>query len=100
MVRQEGALLVARRAGHAIDVVVPVAFDVWNAEQRQQREVLLHCQAGGRGQVFARDEEWPRASSFVPCRAAQRVDERFVQSLAALARDAAVASLPRTRERI
>ena len=44
------------RRGQAVDVVVAVALDVREPEQRDQRQVLLHGEAGLRGQVFAGQE--------------------------------------------
>ena len=42
-----------RAAGEAIDEVVAVALDMRQAHQRDQREVLLHADAGQRRQVLA-----------------------------------------------
>ena len=53
---QERQALALRPAGEAVDEVVAVALDVGQAEQRDQRQVLLHRKAGLRRQVLAREE--------------------------------------------
>ena len=53
---EERERLAERPAGEAVDEVMAVALDVGEAEQRDQREVLLHRQAGLRRQVLAREE--------------------------------------------
>ena len=50
-----------RSSGEAVDEVVAVALDVAEAQQRHQRQVLLHGETGLRRQVLAGEEERARA---------------------------------------
>ena len=88
---EERQALGVRPAGEAVDEVVAVALDVGQAEQRDQGQVLLHRQAGLRRQVLAREEEADVVALGVPEPAARQVDDRLVEALAVLRRDAAVA---------
>src|SRR4029079_19813997 len=100
MRRKEGALLGRARAlaGEPVDVVVTVALDMREAEQTDERQVLLHGKPSLRGQVLSGQEgSGPRDR--VRLRAARRVQQRLVESLATLAGHAAVAAAPRRRER-
>ena len=54
--RQESLLFVARQARHAVHVVVAVALDMRQPEQRDQREVLLQREPGLDGEVLAGHE--------------------------------------------
>ena len=87
-----------RQRRHAVDVVVAVALDVRDAQQVDQRQVLLHRQAGLRRQVFGRHEVARRACSAFQCRAARRVEHRLVEALAGLRRHAGVAARARLHE--
>ena len=60
---EEREALGQRPAGEAVDEVMPVALDVRQAEQRDQREVLLHGEPGLRRQVLARHEVAALAAS-------------------------------------
>ena len=88
---EERQALGLRPAVEAVDEVVAVALDVGQAEQRDQRQVLLHREARLRRQVLARQEVAAVAALGIPEPAARQVDERLVEALAVLRRDAAVA---------
>ena len=101
---REGRRFVRRRVAEAVAVVMAVALAVRQAEQREQREVLLHRESGLAGQVFGRHEVARRGTVSlrlrIPALAARAVDERLVQALAGLARDAAPAEFGGVREGI
>ncbi len=63
---EERQALAERPTGEAVDEVVAVALDVGEAEQRDEREVLLHGEAGLRRQVLAGEEEGAAAVLRVP----------------------------------
>ena len=86
-------------AGEAIDVMVPVALDVAESEHTCQCEVLLHRESRLHRQVFCRQEVAPRRRA-VPERTSGRVEQRFVDTLATLARNAGVAERARRRKRV
>src|SRR5713226_1056722 len=46
------------RLGKTVDIVMAVALGMGDADQRTQREILLHAEAGLTGQVLARHEEF------------------------------------------
>ena len=50
---QKRILLDLSQLGHPVDIVMPIALDVCDAEQRHQRQVLLQCQAGLDRQIVA-----------------------------------------------
>ncbi len=98
-VRGEESLLLRRRqVGHAVHVVVAVAFDVPDAQQRHQRQVLLQRQAGLDRQVLgAHDvaagagvERVVQPFLAVPEPAARAVEDGLVQTLAGLRRHAGI----------
>ena len=93
---EEGLRLGGRRVGKAVDVMVAVALGMGDAEEGAEREVLLHGKPGLAGEVFAGDEELLAARA--PFRRARRVDQRLVETLAGLRRDAAIAERARRRE--
>ena len=70
-----------------------VALDVRQAEERGEREVLLDRESGLDGEVLAGHEVIA-----APLGAARGVDDRLVDTLACLGRDAAVAQRLGTRE--
>ncbi len=100
MRRREIALLAHRRERHPVDEVVPVALDMRDAEQRHQRQVLLHADPGPGGQVLGRHEIAARLAVGVEFRHARGVQQRFVQALAVLARHPGIAELQRVWERV
>ena len=59
-----------RRIAKTVDIMVAVALGMGDADQRAEREILLHRQSRLAGQVLAGDEDtsrrprsiWPRAS--------------------------------------
>ena len=53
---EKPALLGRGQAGHAVDIVVAVAFDMSDADQIDQRQILLQREARLNGQVFAGHE--------------------------------------------
>jgi hypothetical protein len=59
----------------SVDVVVPVAFHMSQAEHRSQRQILLHRKPGLHGQILAR-KKIVRWAAGIPLRAARRVEER------------------------
>ena len=58
------------RVAKAVDIMMAVALGMGDADQRAERKILLHGEAGLAGQVLAGDEElrprrrsiWPRGS--------------------------------------
>ena len=95
----EGRLLALRRERHAVDEMMAVALHVGQPQQRHQRQVLLHAHPRQRGEVLGRHEISLRACLGVELGDARGVEDRFVESLAVLAGDAAVAEPQRRRER-
>src|SRR5438067_13271159 len=93
------ALLAGRRvlSAESRDVVMAVALDMRNADQSAERQILLEREPGLRGEVFAAHERRLRLPAV---RAARRVNQAFVEALAALARHAGVTHLPRARKRV
>src|SRR3954471_2735665 len=53
---QEGFGLACRREAETIDIVMAVALGMRRAEQRAEREILLHAEAGLAGEILAGDE--------------------------------------------
>ena len=98
MRRQKAGLLGRGKAGHAVHIMVAVAFDMLDADQIDQCEVLLQRKACLNGQVFAGHEIARRTGLDVPLRASRGIENGFVQPLAALAGDAAVAEAAGSRE--
>src|SRR6266550_2503875 len=86
---QEGLRLGRRRVGKSVDIVMAVALSVTDADQRAEREVLLHGEPGLTGQVLAGDEIFSALRA--PLGGAGGVDDRFVDALARLRRDTAIA---------
>src|SRR5215211_8236262 len=73
-----------------------VAFGMGDADQRTEREVLLHAEAGLTREVLAGDEEF---STFrTPLRRSCGIDDGFVDALARFRGDAAIAELTRRRK--
>ncbi len=44
------------RLGKSVDIMVAVALGMGDADQRAERQILLHAEPGLTGQVLARDE--------------------------------------------
>src|SRR5262245_7761440 len=84
-------LLAPRRKRHAIDKVMTVALDVLEPQQGDQRQVLLHADAGERGQVFGRHKVAGGTGLAIPFGNARRVEDRFIEPLAVLAGDPGIA---------
>ena len=70
--RDEGHLLALRGEAHAVDEMVGVALDMGHAQQRHQRQVLLHADAGPGREILGRHEVARRPS--LATRAALRID--------------------------
>ena len=98
MRREKRLRLGGRRIGKAVDIMMAVALGMGDADQRAEREILLHAEAGLTGQVLAGDEE-PFAAR-APFGGAGRVDDRLVDALAGFRGDAAIAERARHRERV
>ena len=49
----EGLSLGRRRVGETVDIMVTVALGMGDAEQRAERQILLHGKAGLAGQILA-----------------------------------------------
>jgi hypothetical protein len=98
MSRQEGSRFGRRRVAKAVDIMVPVALGMGDADQRAEREILLHGKPGLTGQVLACDKVI--CAIRAPFRGAGRVDDRFVDALAGFRGDAAIAKRARNRKRI
>ena len=96
---REGRLLPFRRERHAVDEMVAVALDMRQAQQRDQRQVLLHAHPRERRQVLGRHEILLRAGLGVELGDPCRVQDRLIGALAVLAGDAAVAELHGRRKR-
>src|SRR5213076_65362 len=73
---------------------------VGQAEERDEREVLLQRKAGLQRQVLARHEVARGAFLAVPQPAARRVEQRLVEALAGLGRDPGITQAPRPRKRL
>ena len=95
----EGGLLALGHERHAVDEMMAVALDVGQPQERHQRQVLLHAHPRQRGQVLRRHEIPLRACLRVELGDARGIEDRFVEALAVLAGDAAVAELQRRGER-
>ena len=78
--------------------MVAVALGMGDADQRAEREILLHGQSRLTGQVLAGDEAFFAARA--PLGRAGCVDHRLVDALAGFRGDAAIAERPRDRERV
>ena len=78
--------------------MMAVALGVGDADQRAEREILLHGKPGLTGQVLAGDKEFLAARA--PFGGAGRVDDRLVDALAGFRGDAAIAERARRRERV
>ena len=78
--------------------MMAVALGMGDADQRAEREILLHGKARLAGQVLAGDEALFAARA--PFRRAGRVDDRLVDALAGFRGDAAIAERARHRERV
>ena len=53
---KESIRFICRRIAKTIDIVMAVAFRMRHADERPEREILLHREPGLTGQVLARDE--------------------------------------------
>src|SRR5690348_18377229 len=84
----------------SVRVWMTVALDVGEADHCGERQVLLDGKPCLRRQVLAGHESGRRILRGIPARAARRVQHRFVDALAILARHARVSQRTRTRERI
>ena len=87
-----------RRVAKAVDIMVAVTLGMGDADQRAEREILLHRQSRLAGQILAGDEAFFAASA--PFGRTGRVDHRLVDALAGFRGDAAIAERPRDRERV
>ena len=65
--------------------MVTVALDMGEAEQIDQRQILLDGETGLRGQVLAGHEVIRRSRFGVPVRAARGIQNGFIQTFAAFA---------------
>ena len=77
---EEGLGFGGGRFAKAIDVMMAVALGMRHADQRAEREILLHAEPGLAGQILAGNEV-----IFIlpaPRRCARGVDDRLVKSLA------------------
>src|SRR5437588_12229197 len=100
--RGEEALLfggIRPLAGETIGVMVSVALDVGESEHACQRKVLLHGESRLHRQVLPGKEIAARCVP-VPERTSGRVEQRFVDAIATLARNAGVAEHTRRRTRV
>src|SRR5678815_1163580 len=70
---QKRRLLGCPERGQTTNVVMAVALDVAEPEQRDERQVLLHGQARLSGEIFGRHEERVAAGLLVPSRAAGEI---------------------------
>ena len=86
------------RIGEAVDIMMTVALGMGDAEQRAERQILLHGKAGLAGQILAADEI--ALPGRAPSGGARGVDDRLVEPLAGFRRDAAIAERLRRRERV
>src|SRR5438128_2263198 len=77
------------RLAKAIDIVVPVALGMGDADQGPERQILLHGKTGLAGEVLARDKMLGALRA--PFRGARGVDDGLVDALAGFRRDAAIA---------
>ena len=96
---QKHGLLGRGQACHAVHIVMSVAFYVRDADEIDQRQILLHRQACLSGQILAGHETAGRTCLGVPVRAACGIENGFVQPLAAFAGDARIAEAAGARER-
>ena len=87
-----------RRIAKTVDIMMAVALGMGDADQRAEREILLHRQSRLAGQVLAGDETLLAASA--PLGRAGCVDDRLVDALAGFRGNAAIAERPRHRERV
>src|ERR1700736_1474136 len=76
--------------------MMAVALGVGDPDQRAEREILLHTEAGLTRQVLAGDKELFALPA--PLGGARRVDDRLVDPLAGFGGDAAIAERARRRE--
>ena len=56
----EGLRFRGRRLAKAVDIVMAVAFGMGDADERAEREILLHGEAGLAGQVLAASRKTSR----------------------------------------
>src|ERR1043166_1994219 len=80
MRREERCRLLIGGIRKALDIVMAVALGVGDADQRAEREILLHGKAGLTGEILAGDEE--PAATGAPLLRAGRVQDRLVDALA------------------
>ena len=96
---RECRLLTFGGRGHAVDEMVAIAFDVGQASSETSARSCCTLHSSLRREVFARHEVIFRADLAIQLGDARGVQHRFIQALAALARDTAVAERQRRRER-
>ena len=70
--------------------MMPVALDMGETEQVDERQILLHCESGLGGEIFSR-HEITRAAIHIQCPASRRVEQRAIEALAVLARYTGIA---------
>src|SRR6478752_7912562 len=86
------------RVAEAIDIMVAVTLGMADADQRAEREILLHGETRLAGQVLTGDEAFFAGGA--PFRSTRRVNHRFVDALAGFRGDTAIAERARDRERV
>src|SRR4051812_7167800 len=98
MRRKESLRFRVRRTGKTIDIMMAVAFGMGNADQRAERQILLHAETGLTGEILAGDEKFFAARA--PFCRAHRIEDRLVDTLAGLRGNAAIAKRSGGRERV
>src|SRR4029079_1904842 len=93
MGRGEGKLLRTRGERHAVDEMMAIALDMAEAEQGDEREILLHADAGERGEILGRHEIALAPGLAIELADTRGVEDRLVEALAVLARHAGIAQL-------
>ena len=74
MIGEKRLRLGGRRIAEPVDIMVAVALGVGDADQRTERQILLHAEAGLTGQVLGGDEEFSPASLHFAARVAFTMD--------------------------
>src|SRR5262245_39863033 len=93
---EEAVRLVRRRRGEAVDIVMGVALDMGDAEERGQVRFRLYGDTGLARQVLGGDEGGNAVAA--PALRAHAIEQGLVEALAGFRRHAAIAEPPRPRE--
>src|SRR3990170_2272035 len=100
MRRESKCLLLPRQVGQSAMIVMPIAFDVFEAERGNETEIRLRRHDSHRAKVFAGHDVVVSLATVIVPPGKPRIQQTLHGSLTTLAADAAISKLNRLAIRI